>query len=41
MPIYEYQCEECDCCFERLTILLEKDDYNCGEYFSHRVCLSG
>lgn len=31
MPIYEYQCEECNSCFERLVFGSEADEVACPD----------
>jgi putative FmdB family regulatory protein len=31
MPIYEYKCENCDCCFEKLVFGSDKEPVSCPE----------
>ncbi|MBT8357040.1 MAG: zinc ribbon domain-containing protein, partial [Desulfobacterales bacterium] len=31
MPIYEYKCEKCDCCFEKLVFGSDKEPVSCPE----------
>ncbi len=37
MPIYEYKCEKCDTCFERLVFGGDDDDVACPECNSKKV----
>jgi len=37
MPIFEYQCEECDCCFEMLLSNSEDKHVSCPKCGTHQV----
>ena len=37
MPIYEYQCEKCDICFERLIFGDEEDGVTCPDCNGKKV----
>jgi putative FmdB family regulatory protein len=37
MPIYEYQCEACDACFERLVFGNEEEHVACPECRTKKV----
>ena len=37
MPIYEYQCESCDTCFETLVFSGDRDPVRCPECRSEKV----
>jgi len=37
MPIYEYRCEACEACFEKLVFGEEKDSVRCPQCGDSRV----
>ena len=37
MPIYEYQCEDCNACFERLVFGSEEDAVTCPDCGAKKV----
>ena len=37
MPIYEYQCKECNCCFEKLVFAGDDKHIDCPECGSRKV----
>ena len=37
MPIYEYRCDECEACFEKLVFSSEEEPVRCPECRSEKV----
>ena len=37
MPIYEYKCEKCDCCFEKLVFGSDKEPVFCPKCKAKKV----